>query len=130
MAKRYTHETTVCLDTSGDYDDSADFDVKVEFSVAWGSAPSGEYGPPENYDPGSASEVEDIKVVSVEGLTEGWGKAFAFGYQTDDEIASAMIDALDEDDLLASAREEEADAAVRADEERGESRREDAREFW
>lgn len=130
MTKRYTYEATVCLDTSGDYDDSADFDVKAEFSVAWGSAPSGEYGAPENYDPGSASEVEDIKVLTVEGLTEGWGKSFAFGYQTDQQIADTIIAALDDDDLLASAREEEADAAVRADEDRAERRAEDAREGW
>lgn len=130
MAKRYNYETTVCLDTSGDYAYSADFDVKVEFSVAWGSPPSGEYGPPENYDPGSDSVVEDVKIVSVEGLTEGWGKAFTFGYQTDAQVAADMVEALDFDDLLVSAREEEADAAIHAEEERAEHRREDLREGW
>lgn len=124
MAKRYTYETTVQLGS----DESSEFDVKVTFSVAWGSPETGNFGPPENYDPGSASEVEDIKVVSVQGLTEGWGDRFAFGFQTDAQIAADIIEALDDDDLLASAREEEADAAVSADEDRAERRREDMRE--
>lgn len=131
MAKRYTYETTVALESGGQAE-GAEFDVKVEFSVAWGSTPTPTYYmiDPAKYDPGSDSEVEDIKVLSVEGLPEGWGKAFAFGYQTDAQLADTIIAALNEDDLLASAREEEADDAVRADEERAERRREDAREGW
>lgn len=131
MAKRYTFETTVALEGGGQAD-GAEFDVKVEFSVAWGSAPTptSYMMDPRLYDPGSDSEVEDIKVVAVEGLTEGWGKAFAMGYQTDQKLADTIIAALDEDDLLTSAREEEADAAAFAEEARAERRAEWAREAW
>lgn len=126
MSRTYHHEATVCLGS----DEGSEFDVKVSYTVAWGSPETGRFGPVEGYDPGSASEVENIKVLSVQGLTEGWGERFAFGFQTDAQIADTIIEALDDDDLLASAREEEADSAVRADEERAERRREDAREGW
>jgi len=131
MPKRYTFETTVALESGGQAE-GAEFDVKVEFSVAWGSAPTPTYYmmDPRLYDPGSDSEVEDIKVLAVEGLTEGWGKAFAFGYMTDQQIADTIIAALNEDDLLASACEEEADNAAYAEEARAESRAEWAREGW
>lgn len=131
MAKRYTYETTVALESGGQAE-GAEFDVKVEFSVSWGSAPTptSYMMDPRLYDPGSDSEAEDIKVVSVEGLTTGYGNAFADGRMTDQQFADTIIAALDEDDLLTSAREEEADAAAFAEEARAERRAEWAREAW
>ncbi len=128
MPKRYTYETTVALESGGQAE-GAEFDVKIEFSVSWGSAPTPTYYmmDPRLYDPGSDSEVEDVKVLTVEGLTEGWGKAFAMGYMTDQQIVDTIIDALNMDDLLASAREEEADSAAYAEEARAEWWAEDAR---
>ncbi len=128
MAARFTHYTTVRLSA----DEGGEFDVTLTYSVAWGSPEVGRFGPVEGYDPGSDSEVEDIKVVEIEGLTEGWGKAFAFGYQTDEQIADAVIEALtdrDYDAMLVEASEEAAAHAIEAAEYRAESRRDAARYY-
>jgi len=128
MGKTFTHYTTVNLGNG----EAGEFDVKLTFSVAWGSPPSGLSGPPENYDPGCGDEIEDIKVVEIEGLTSGWGKAFAMGYQTDEQIAAAVIEALTDADLdrmLVEASEEAADEAAYAAEYRAESRRDAARYY-
>lgn len=127
MANRYTWEGVVSLDNSGDDCEAVEFDVKAEFSVAWGSSPSGEFGPPENYDPGSASEVEDVKIISIDGLTEGWGKAFALGFQTDEQIAADFVSALEahHDEMLVEAGEDEVGRAEAAQEARWERDRED-----
>lgn len=130
MAQRFTHYTTVRLSAG----EGGEFDVTLTYSVAWGSAPTptSYMMDPRLYDPGSESEVEDIEVQSIEGLTSGWGKAFAFGYQTDEQIADAVIEALtdaDYDRMLVEASEEAADEAAYAAEYRAESRRDAARYY-
>jgi hypothetical protein len=65
MSRRYTYAT--CLSWGGD-EPTAELEVEVSFSVAWGSPESGRFGPPENYDPGSGSVVEDIRVEKIDGL--------------------------------------------------------------
>lgn len=128
MAQRFTHYTTVRLSA----DEGGEFDVTLTYSVAWGSPETGRFGPVEGYDPGSDSEVEEIKVVEIDGLTSGWGKAFAMGYQTDEQIAAAVIEALTDADLdrmLVEASEEAADEAAYAAEYRAESRRDAARYY-
>lgn len=128
MGKTFTHYTTVNLGN----DEASEFEVTLTFSVAWGSPETGRFGRPEDYDPGCGSEVEDIKVVSIEGMTSGWGKAFAMGYQTDEQIADAVIEALTDADLdrmLVEASEEAFADAVDAEEYRAESRRDAARYY-
>jgi hypothetical protein len=42
--------------------DDRDTEVEVEFCVeTWGSPPSGEFGPPEDYDPGEGPLVELVQ---------------------------------------------------------------------
>lgn len=128
MGKRFTHYATVSLGAS----EASEFDVTLTFSVAWGSPETGRFGRPEDYDPGCGSEVENIKVVSIEGLTSGWGKAFAMGYQTDEQVAAEVIEALTEaqlDAMLVEASEEAAAEAIEAAEYRAESRRDFARAY-
>ena len=128
MSKRFTHYTTVNLGN----DEGSEFEVALTFTVAWGSPETGRFGRPEDYDPGCGSEVEDIKVVEINGLTSGWGAAFACGFQTDQQIADAVIEALtdgDYDRMLVEASEEAADEAAYAAEYRAESRRDAARYY-
>lgn len=128
MQTTFTHYTTVNLGNG----EASEFDVTLTFSVAWGSPETGRFGRPEDYDPGCGSEVEDIKVASIEGLTSGWGKAFALGFKTDQQIADAVIKALTDADLdrmLVEASEEAAGDADAAAEYRAESRRDSARYY-
>ena len=67
MARSYTYATTLAYST-GDFPETDEVEVEVSFTVAWGSPETGHYGPPEDYDPGSASEVEDLKLLSVDGV--------------------------------------------------------------
>lgn len=90
MSRTYHYEGTVCLGV----DEGSEFEVKASFTVAWGSPASGCFGPIEGYDPGSASEVEDVKILTVEGHTGGWGERHAFGFETDAQIAEILVDAL------------------------------------
>ena len=62
MSKRYTYATT--LNWGGDTP-TAEIEVEVSYTVAWGSAETGRFGPPENYDPGSADLVEDIRAAET-----------------------------------------------------------------
>lgn len=69
MATRYTYATTLAYST-GAVPETDEVDVEVSFTVAWGSSGTGTpyYGPPENYDPGSPDEVEDLKLLSIDGV--------------------------------------------------------------
>ena len=128
MGKRFTHYTTVRLSEG----EAGEFEVTLTFSVAWGSPSSGHFGRPENYDPGCDSQIEDIKVIEINGLTSGWGEAFACGFQTDQQIADDIIEALTDADLDAMLVEAGEDAfadAVEAAEYRAESRRDAARYY-
>ncbi|UPT53156.1 hypothetical protein [Synechococcus phage Ssp-JY42] len=64
-ARRYTYAAS--LSWGGD-EPTAELEVEVSFSVAWGQPESGRFGRPEDYDPGAASEVEDLKLLSVDGV--------------------------------------------------------------
>lgn len=123
MARTYHYEATVCLGR----DEGSEFDVKASYTVAWGSPEAGRFGPVEGYDPGSADEVENIKVLTIEGLTEGWGERFAFGFQTDAQIAETIIEALTNDHadrMLHEAAEEDDGRRDEAAEYRAEARQE------
>lgn len=128
MGKTFTHYTTVNLGN----DEGSEFEVTLTFTVAWGSPETGRFGRPEDYDPGCGSEVEDIKVVEINSLTSGWGDAFACGFETDKQVADAIIEALTDADLdrmLVEASEEAAADAIEAAEYRAESRRDAARYY-
>lgn len=66
-SRRYTYATTLAYST-GDVPEADEVEVEVSFTVAWGSPETGNYGPPEDYDPGAADEVEDLKLLSVDGV--------------------------------------------------------------
>lgn len=63
---RYTYAT--CLGWGGDIP-TAEIEVELSYSVAWGSAETGRFGPPEDYDPGSPDEVEGLCVEKIDGRT-------------------------------------------------------------
>lgn len=69
MATRYTYATTLAYST-GDIPEADEVEVEVSFTVAWGSPGTGTpyFGPPENYDPGSPDEVEDLILLSMDGV--------------------------------------------------------------
>jgi hypothetical protein len=111
---RYTYETDIDLSDDGD----RETEVKVSFTVAWGSPESGRFGPPENYDPGSGSVVEDIRVEAIDGRPVNDGDA-----ATVLEIV-ARLQADHTELMLDEAAEERAADRERAEEYRAEARRE------
>lgn len=108
---------------------TAEVDVEVSFTVAWGSPETGNYGPPENYDPGSASEIEDLRLEKVEGKARPWGMYHGYIANEDDEFAADVIEKLEGSErhieaMLNEASEVEADTHEAALERRWEDRRE------
>ena len=67
MTRRYTYATTLAYST-GEIPEADEVDVEVSFTVAWGSPEVGRFGPVEGYDPGAPDEVEDLKLLSVDGV--------------------------------------------------------------
>lgn len=67
MTARYTYATTLAYST-GDVPEADEVEVEVSFTVAWGSPEVGRFGPVEGYDPGAPDEVEDLKLLSVDGV--------------------------------------------------------------
>lgn len=123
MGRTYTYSTG--LSWGGDVP-TAEVDVEVSFTVAWGSPETGRFGPVESYDPGSASEVEDIKLLTVNGKPRPWGMYSGYVRNEDDEFEADVIDKLEahHDDMLREAAEIEADREIQAQEYRAEARRE------
>lgn len=122
-ARRYTYAASLSL---GGDEPTAELEVEVSFSVAWGSPESGRFGPPEHYDPGSGSVVEDIRVETVESLERPW-RLHPGG---DDALAAEIIAKLEmghEADMLAEAAEQDEGAYEDAMERRWEEEREAAR---
>jgi hypothetical protein len=120
-ARRYTYAAS--LSWGGD-EPTAELEVEVSYSVAWGSPASGWGGPPEHYDPGSGSVVEDIRVETVESLERPW-RLHPGG---DDALAAEIIAKLEmdhEQEMLAEAAEEDAAAYDDAMERRAEETREE-----
>jgi hypothetical protein len=105
MDRRYTYAAS--LSWGGD-EPTAELEVEVSFSVAWGSPESGRFGPPEDYDPGCGSVVEDIRVEKING------RPYADFHRDEGRPGSAMsaiIDKLEmdhEQDMLAEAAEDDA----------------------
>lgn len=64
MTKRYRYGAS--LSWGGDTP-TAELEVEVTFSVSWGSPETGRSGRPEDYDCGSPSIVEDIRVETIDG---------------------------------------------------------------
>lgn len=122
---RYTYATTLAFST-GDVPETDEVEVEVSFTVAWGSPETGRFGPVESYDPGSASEVEDIKLLTVNGKPRPWGMYSGYVRNEDDEFEADVIDKLEahHDDMLREAAEIEADREIQAQEYRAEARRE------
>lgn len=56
MQKKYTVTHTI------DFGEAGEEDCMVTCYYERGVRPSGEYGPPEDYDPGSASDVDIVKI--------------------------------------------------------------------
>ncbi len=66
--RRFKYATTLSW-IGGEYNQpDAEIDVVASFSVSWGSPESGAWcGPPEDYNPGSDSVVEDVQIIEIEG---------------------------------------------------------------
>lgn len=92
MTQRYTYATT--LSWGGDTP-TAEVEVEVSFTVAWGSAESGRFGPPENYDPGAPDEVEDVRLEKVEGKPRPWGMYLGYVPNEDELFAEDVAEKLD-----------------------------------
>ena len=112
MATRYTYACTLPYST-GTVPEVEEMEVEVSFSVAWGSAGTGRsyYGPPENYDEGSPDEVEDLRLVSVDGATKPF-PADAFGAgKANQEFEGAILQQIAQshmEGMLEAARDREA----------------------
>lgn len=100
--KGYKFSTCLSFGTDGEAD-YREIDVTISYNVAWGSPESGRFsGPPEDYDPGSASEIEDIAVVELDSRTPDGSDKHAIDAILD-EFASGKFD----EDLLAAAADSE-----------------------
>lgn len=123
MGRRYAYTTTLAW---GGDEPTAEIEVEVSFTVAWGSPESGRFGPPENYDPGSPDEVEDIRLEKVEGQPRPWG--MGYGFIADDEFEADVVEKLEGSDwhvsaMIGEAAEREAGDHDEAMERRAEERR-------
>lgn len=119
-SRRHSYSTCISFGTDGEADYS-EMDVTVSFTVAWGSEPSGMFGPPENYDPGSANEIEDLRVDLIDGKPPTLGPVY---------IAMILdeVERVSTEDMLIVAGVEAADGRVAAEDYRAEQMREDRRE--
>lgn len=112
MATRYTYTCTLPYST-GTVPEADEMDVEVSFSVAWGSPGTGRpyYGPPENYDEGSPDEVEDLRLMTVNGATKPFPEeAFGAG-EINQEFEAAILQQIAQshtDGMLEIARDREA----------------------
>lgn len=91
MAQRFTYTTT--LNWGGDTP-TAELEVTFSYEVAWGSPETGRFGPVENYDPGAADLVEDIRVELVEGKPRPWD--MGYGFLSDDDFATECIEKVED----------------------------------
>ena len=109
---RYTYATTLAFST-GDVPETDEVEVEVSFTVAWGSPGTGRpyYGPPENYDEGSPDEVEDLRLMSVNGATKSCPvDAFGAG-AVNQEFEAAILQQVAQshtEGMLEAARDREA----------------------
>lgn len=92
MTRRYIYACT--LSWGGD-EPTAEVEVEFSYTVAWGSAPSGMSGPPENYDPGSPDEVEDIRLETVEGKPRPWGMYSGYIPDEDNAFATECVEKIE-----------------------------------
>lgn len=104
--RRYTYAAS--LSWGGDIP-TAELDIEVSYEVAWGSPESGRFGRPEDYDPGSASVVEAIKVEKIDGLPVDQWIAESTEYMPGSTVA-AILEKLEmdhEDDMIQEAAEDD-----------------------
>ena len=109
--RRYTYAAS--LSWGGD-EPTAELEVEVSYTVAWGTPESGRFGRPEDYDPGAASVVEDIRVETIDGLPLAEALKRGSGEYMPGETVRMIVDKLEmdhEQDMLVEAAE--ADAARR-----------------
>lgn len=92
MTRRYRYATTL---TWGGDTPTAEVEVEVSFTVAWGTPERGNYGPVESYDPGSPSEVEDVRLEKVEGKSRPWGMYSGYIANEDDEFQTEVVEMLE-----------------------------------
>jgi hypothetical protein len=108
MARRYTYGAS--LSWGGDTP-TAELECEVSYTVAWGSPESGRFGRPEDYDPGSASVVEDIRVETIDGLPLADALKRGGGEYMPGETVRSIIEKLEMDheaDMIAAAVEDDA----------------------
>lgn len=122
MSARYRYATTISFGADG-APDYTELEVEFSYSVAWGSPGTGRpyYGPVELYDEGSPSEVEDLRLETVDGSARPF-----LAFTSDKDAEMLCIEALTEahlDDMLSEAAEREAGRAEDAAERRHEDRR-------
>lgn len=105
MSRIYSHTLTVDL---GAAEDPREFETTVQYGVAWGTPESGNYGPPEDYDPGSGDAVECISIDRVNG---------AMTFDVDGNLCVNLLMEIENDQGLIA---ELLEAAAHEDERRGE----------
>ena len=93
MTRRYRYTTSI--EFGGDEPTAVFDDVVVEYSVAAGSPETGRFGPPENYDSGSSPEVEDMRVISVDGVS--WDNMAFLGGGTRSDWHEGLCDKITAD---------------------------------
>jgi hypothetical protein len=87
-AHRYTYASTIQFDGDEPF---AELEVEVSYEVAWGSPESGRWGPPEDYDPGSASVVEAVRVETINDQPKPWNPEGAILAAVADDLVEAHI---------------------------------------
>lgn len=126
MTSTYHYEAA--LSWGGD-EPTAEVDIKVSYTVAWGSPETGRFGPVEGYDPGCDDEIENIKLLTVNGKARPWD--MGYGFLSDDAFAEMVVEMLEADhaeQMLNEAAEEEDGRRDEAQERQYEARLEMARE--
>jgi hypothetical protein len=91
---------------------TAEVEVECSYSVVWGAPPTRLYGPPENYDPGSPDEIEDISILTVDG--KPWPVDLTHGFQSgaqDHEMLTEKLFRDHEEAMIEEARAMEASRA-------------------
>ena len=69
MGTHYTYATPMSCDVAGANPDADEINVSVSYSVAWGTPETGRgyMADPYKYDPGSGDEIEDLRLLSING---------------------------------------------------------------
>ena len=97
----YTYSCT--LSWGGD-EPTAELDIECSYSVEWGTPESGRFGKVEDYEPGEADMIGEIKILTVNG--KRWPVDLSYGFQTSEQDHAMLVEKLEnehDEDMISSA---------------------------